>query len=363
VFATESLSLDFLSPYNPSLPPELTPFYGSTAVTQAMFVNYKTVAAPTHPGLMVTYNSHPNVRALLIGKSELSLVKLLDQQGYETYVLMPGSETFLDNRHFFTALGFQHIIGLETLEKDPKIIPFVEGRGLMDRALYDIALKLLAQNRDKKIYIHVVNTDTHGPVPRDYFGTLQYPPVPASVAAAPPDLPGHWDDDARAILAGIFRHDYDIGLTMRRMEEQNLLTDDTLVVLTADHSFPRSLALNYVPGYPGTILSRIPLAFFSGQHLPDVDRNEFCSQLDFAPSIAHLLGLQIPQGWWGESVFDTNRIAPYGMRFNDKLSVTTDDCAAVRSISISHPATQSETNLLKIFQSLYLDPAETTHLP
>jgi hypothetical protein len=362
VFATESMSLDFMSPYNASLPPEITPFYGSTAVTQAMFVNYKTVAGPTQPGLVVTYNSHPNVRALLVGQSELSLAKLLDAQGYETYVLMPCSENFLGNRNFFTRLGFQHVIGLETLEKDPKILPFVEGRGVMDRAIYETALNLLAQNRDKKIYLHIMNSDTHGPVPRDNFGSLQYPPVPDSIAASVKDVAGDADDDARAILKEIFRFDYDLGLTMRRMQERNLLTDDTLVVLTADHSFPRTKALNNIPGYPSTSVSRIPLAFFSGQPLPNVDRNEFCSQLDFAPSIAHLLNLPIPQGWWGESVFDTNHDSSYVMRFNDKLSVTTVAGAPVQSISISQPANEAETNLLKIFNSLYVDPPKTNSL-
>ena len=363
VFAGESLSLDFLSPYNTNLPPEISPFYGSTAVTQAMFVNYKCDALPTQPGLAVTYNSHPNVRALLVGNSELSLVKLLNAQGYDTYVLMPCSETFLGNRDFFAKLGFQHIIGLEALRKDPKNLPFIEGRGVMDRAVYDTALNLLAQNRDKKIYIHVMDADIHGPVPRDYFGSLEYPPVPDRVRTLIKNVSGDVDDQARAILAGIFRHDYDIGLTMRRMQERNLLTDDTLVVLTADHNFPRTKALNDIPGYPDTIYSRIPLAFFSVQPLPKVDRNEPSSQLDFAPSIAHLLSLPIPPGWWGESVFGTNRIAPYIMRFNDKLSITVDAGGVAESVSISHPATPSEINLIKIFESLYVEKAKTDHSP
>jgi hypothetical protein len=355
VFATESLSLDFLAPYNTNLPPDISRFYGSSAVTQAMFLNYQCVSIPTQPGLTVTYNSHPNARALLMGDSKLSLVKLLDAAGYDTYVLMPGSETFLGNRNFFTKLGFRHVIGLETLEKDPAIMPFVEGRGVMDRAIYDIALKLLSQNRDKKIYLHIMNTDTHGPVPRDYFGSLQYPPIPADIAASVKDVPGESDDLARAILQEIFHHDYDVGLTIQRMRDQNLLGDDALVVLTADHAFPRSKALNDIPGFPAEVFCRLPLAFFSGQPLPKVDRNEFCSQLDFAPSIAHLLRLQIPQGWWGDSVFDANHTAPYVMRFNDKLSITTNTGAPVQSISISHPATQTESNLVEIFNSLYLD--------
>jgi phosphoglycerol transferase MdoB-like AlkP superfamily enzyme len=221
----------------------------------------------------------------------------------------------------------------------------------------------MAENRDKKIYIHVVNTDTHGPLPRDYFGSLQYPPTPGSLETSVNGLSRSSDDDARTILKEIFRHDYDIGLTMRRMQERNLLTDDTLVVLTGDHCFPHTTVLNDIRGFPVTLFNRIPLAFFSGQSLPAADRNESCSQLDFAPTIAHLLGLPIPQGWWGDSVFATNRTAPYVIRFNDKLSITTDPGAAAQNISISHPANQSETNLLQIFQSLYVDPAATDHSP
>jgi hypothetical protein len=355
VFATESLSLDFLSPYNTNLPPELTPFYGSTVVTQAMFLNYKTVGLPTQPGLAVTYNSHPNVRALLVGNSDLSLVKFLNAQGYETYVLMPGSETFLNNKMFFTKLGFQHVIGLEHWEQDPKMLPFIEGRGLMDRALYDAVLNLLSQNRDKKIFIHVLNVDTHGPVPRNFFGPLQYPPVPDIEKLVPSSI-GDSDDQARAVLAGIFRHDYDIGLTIHRMEAMNLLTDDTLVVLTADHCFPPTRALADIPGYPGGIFERIPLAFLSGQLLPAADLKTPHSQLDFAPTIAHLLGLPVPQGWWGDSVFAPGRIAPYVTRFNDKLII--ESSGVSQSISISRPADQSASNLVDLFQKLYVDPAQ-----
>ncbi|HZF02466.1 MAG TPA: sulfatase-like hydrolase/transferase [Methylomirabilota bacterium] len=349
VFATESLSLDFLAPYNTNLPPELTPFYGS--ITQSMFVNYKVVALPTQPGLVVTYNSHPNVRSLLVGNSELSLVKLLDAAGYDTYVLMPGSETFLNNKVFLEKLGFQHVIGLEHWEKDPKMQSFIEGRGLMDRVLYDQVLKLLAQNRDKKIYIHVCNTDTHGPVPRDFFGSLEYPPMPPSIQ----HLARNSDSDADKIIHEAWRHDYDLGLTVNRMKEMNLLTDDTLVVLTADHNFPPTKALLDVPGYPNSFFTRIPLAFLSGQPLPKIDSQEFSSQLDFAPSMAHLLGLPVPQGWWGESVFTKDTTSPYVRRFNDQLSITTDSGIISSSLSINHPHNQSESNLLTLFQTLYVD--------
>lgn len=357
VFATESLSLDFLGSYNTNLPAELTPFYSSSEVTQAMYVDYKAIGLPTQPGLAVTYNSHPNIRGLLVGNDELSLVKLLDANGYDTYVLMPGSETFLNNKVFFTKLGFHHILGLEEWEKDPKVQPFIEGRGMMDRALYDQVLKLLSENRDKKIYIHVLNTDTHGPLPRTYYGSLDYPPTPECVSK----LARHGDANATAILTGIFRHDYDLGLTVSRMKQMNLLTEDTLVVLTADHNFPPTKALQDIPGYPASFFCRIPLAFLSGQPLPKPWRDEPGSQLDFAPTMAHLLDLPVPAGWWGDSLFTTNEVSPYIVRFNDKLSIGVEPGIITSTLSFDHPADESESNLLALFNTVYADPLLPGH--
>jgi hypothetical protein len=357
VFATESFSLKFLWPYNTNLPPEISPFYGSPDITRSMFINYECDALPTQPGLAVTYNSHPNVRALLAGNDDLSLVKFLNAQGYETYVLMSCSENFLGNKRFFTKLGFQHVMGLETWEQNTNLLPFIEGWGLMDRALYDEALNILAKNRDKKIFIHVCNTDTHGPKPRDFFGPLEYPPVPESITNLVPNVFGSADDQARAILGGIFRHDHDMGLTIQRMHEDNLLGEDTLVVLTADHNFPPTAALNMIPGYPKGFFQHIPLAFISGQQLPAVNLKSLHSQLDFAPTIMHLLDQPIPPGWWGQSVFATNYDAPYVARFNDTLSVESDGFD--KSVSLTKPSGQSASNLVSLFQNLYVESYQT----
>jgi phosphoglycerol transferase MdoB-like AlkP superfamily enzyme len=353
VFATESLSLDYLSPYNTNLPPDLTPFYGSTTVTQAMFVNYKTVGLPSQPGIEVMYNSHPNVGGLLVGNSEQSLVKILNAQGYDTYFVMSASENFGDDRAIYGKIGFQHILGVETWRQDPKEIPFLEDRGLMDRALYDTVLNLLKQNRGRKIYIHIANMDTHGPYPRDFFGSLQYPPPPASLESVTPDA------HARVILAGIFRHDYDIGNTIRRMREENLLGENTLVVLTADHNFPPADYLRFIPGYPMDHFIRIPLMFLSGQPLPTADLQRAHSQLDFAPTMAQLLGLPVPAGWWGESVFVPERSSTYVTRSSQNLIVESN--GQQQLISYDHPQNPAERGLVDIFKTLYIDPALTNH--
>ena len=353
VFATESLSLKFLAPYNTNLPPELTPFYASPEIKQAMFVNYKTVAVPTQPGLSVTYNSHPNANGLLAGNNELSMVKILNKEGYETYFLMSADETFNNDADAFKKMGFQHVFGVETWQADPRKQPCIEGWGLMDRALYRAALDLLKQNWDKKIYIHVANADTHGPYPRSYFGPLEYPPLPACIQTLTDDA------HARAILGSIFRHDYDLKWAMQKMREQNLISDDTLVVITADHNYPHMQALNAIPGYPTTAYTRIPLAFLSGQPLPKADLGQLHSQLDFAPTMAHLLGLPVPEGWWGESIFAPNQDAPRVAKLGRNLVIETEN--QQQTISLDHPHGADEKGLVDLFNRSYTDlpPAST----
>jgi hypothetical protein len=344
MFGTESLSLDFLAPYNKSLPPDLTPFYGS--LTNGMYLNYQCVALPTQPGLAVTYNSHPNSGGLLVSEYETSMIKYLDAQGFDTYFLMSGPETFLGDNVIFKKMGFHHVIGSQTWLKDPNLEPFIQDRGLMDQMLYNKVLDYMAANRDKKIFIQIMNCDTHSPDTRSYYGTLQYPPLPASLEKTA-------DPDVRALLASIFKHDYDVGQTIKKMRDRNLLTENTLVIFTADHNFPHCAKLARVPGYRDSFFTRLPLAFLSGQPLPHADLHLICSQLDFAPTVFHLLGLPIPEGWWGESAYAPIQKAPAVAKDGGRLIVYPQDGGPQQIVSINHPQNAAEKDLVTMFNSVY----------
>jgi hypothetical protein len=104
---------------------------------------------------------------------------------------------------------------------------------------------------------------------------------------------------------------------------------------------------------------RIPLAFLSGQPLPAADLQRAHSQLDFAPTMAQLLGLPVPAGWWGESVFAPERSSIYVTRLNQNLIVETN--GQQQFISYDHPQNPAERGLVDIFKALYIDPALTNH--
>ena len=67
---------------------------------------------------------------------------------------MSAPDTFMDNNVVFGQMGFSTSSGARRGCKYPHYAPFVNDRGLMDRESFDkIAVDLLDENRDKKIFI------------------------------------------------------------------------------------------------------------------------------------------------------------------------------------------------------------------
>ena len=111
--------------------------------------------------------------------------------------------------------------------------------------------------------------------------------------------------------------------------------------------------LNKIPGYPDTFFSRLPLAFISGQPLPPADLRQTHSQLDFAPTIAHLLGLPVPAGWWGESIFAPVQNAPSISKFGRNLIIIPLGGGPRQMVSLDYPKNAAEKALVTIFKTTY----------
>jgi len=91
----------------------------------------------------------------------------------------------------------------------------------------------------------------------------------------------------------------------------------------------------------------------SGQPLPPPDGFRLLhSQLDFAPSIVHLLGWPVPDGWWGESMFVSAFMAPSISKIGRNLIVTPVK-GPQRVVSLDHPNGDAEKGLVKLFFSVY----------
>jgi hypothetical protein len=80
--------------------------------------------------------------------------------------------------------------------------------------------------------------------------------------------------------------------------------------------------------------------------------SHFSDEPDFAPSIVHLLGWPVPDGWWGESMFDSAFMAPSISKIGRNLIVTPVK-GPQRVVSLDHPNGDAEKGLVKLFFSVY----------
>ncbi len=149
--------------------------------------------------------------------------------------------------------------------------------------------------------------------------------------------------------------DYDLDLFLKELEQSQLIDDDTLVVLTADHCCPTTPAIRTLPGATNSPFDRIPLVLLSPRLLPLADRNRATSQLDVAPSILHLLGLPVPQGYWGRSVCDASS-GPSPFVGISQGSVTIEDGKFLETIDLARPETEMQAGLCNLLKSCLRSP-------
>jgi len=296
----ESLALDTLAPYNPELPTQISPFYASQRVRQHMLTRYFPSRWPTINGLVATFNSHVNVEMVTHFGSPDSLVRILRDQGFVTIFMLTQEKRYQKMDEFARDQGFDILVSKEDFAAAGLDAKYMQEWGVFDRFLYAEAIEQLAAHRDEKVFMTILGCDTHTSSGRLEYHDVPYPPLPDFIQEAePPEL--------RRWLQSIFYHDHDMTRFMTDLDEHGLWDDETLVIITADHSPPFNFVLRELPGYPTTNLARIPLVLLTPQQLPPVPTDMPAGQLDLAPSLLHLLGIPAPPGWWGRSLFANER--------------------------------------------------------
>jgi len=297
LFASESMSLDFFKRYNDKIPVDTkTSFYENDEVASHMMTNYFSAASPTLQALTSTLNSHPNYDLILSGYTQNSLPNILKKQGYETIFLRSASKYYAGENIIFQKFGFNQIIAREYFSQFPGNDEYIYDWGVSDRIMLGKLVDLLEEYKDKKLFVVILGIDTHPPHGRAEYGfrTTKYPDTPQNYSEF---------KSASRWMESVFNHDHDIALTMKEIKEKGLYTDDTLFIATADHSCPYNNVVKKIPGIKNTNLGRTPLALLTTAKLPEYDLRILSGQLDLAPTLLHLLNLDIPEGYWGESFF------------------------------------------------------------
>jgi len=341
----ESLSMNLISTHNPHLTQDNSwRFFGAPDVLPATFVNYRTTALPTQRGLTATLTSHPNIAVAHATQYRGSVVHQLREAGFRSILIRPDSRFYSQEHIHWTDAGYERIISREDFERRDDTRALVAGWGVCDRAVYDEIIRQLKAHRDEKIFIHSMHTDTHLPVGRrDYCG-LDYPDDYPGEPGIPP---------GPHMLRATHRADFDLRRFLNRLKEEGLWDESTLVFVSADHCSQLSPGWQDTPGYPTDPLHNIPLIVLTPQRLPLPKRMDLpACQLDFAPTLLHLLGLPIPEGYWGTSL-----LAPAGARtyvgwFRKTIRIETGPTR--HRIHLPNPKNDRESRFIELYQTLIL---------
>lgn len=344
----ESLALDTLSPYNSELPTEVSPFYASEGVRRRMLTHYYPSRWPTINGLIATFNSHLNVEMIKHFGSPDSVVKILRDQGFVTIFMLTQEKRYQKMDEFARDQGFDILVSKEDFVAAGLDAKYMQEWGVLDRFLYEEAIERLAEHRDEKVFMTILGCDTHTISGRLEYHDVPYPPLPDFIENTEPHELKRW-------LQSIFYHDRDMARFMSELDERGLWDEETLVIITADHSPPFNFVLRELAGYPNTNLARIPLVLLTPQRLPATPANMTAGQLDLAPTLLHLVDVAAPAGWWGRSLFARERQDGYvGV---DRRQIIWRRGDSELRVDLDAPSDARGEAMLELYNTLWREPA------
>jgi phosphoglycerol transferase MdoB-like AlkP superfamily enzyme len=300
VFA-ESFGTDLLQCRNAELPFDVAPNLCGPKLRDRTFYNMATSGTPTLQGMTTAYASHPNYDIQKLTGYQNYLTKLVKAHGYKTLFMRSASRFFADENIVFKKWGFDRIVAREEFYEREDLRKYIYGWGLEDRVLYDEVVAELARRRDEKVFVTVLGTDMHPLHGQKHFKHLSYPPLPGDFKVF---------GMAQHFMKAVHHVDYDLLRFIDRLTEERLLGDDAALVIAADHSCPPNAVTMRIPGHTREPLGKIPFVVWTARDLGPIETDRLASQIDVAPTIAHLMGLPIPAGWWGESLFAESKRNP-----------------------------------------------------
>ena len=298
LLTTEALSNKFISAFNPNVPEDASSIYDGLIYFYP-HASLKPVTLSTLYGLSVIFSGHPNAELSFKNKYPLSFVKELKDNGFKTVFIRGANEEYMNEHITFKEAGFQEIYGAATFAKDPKYSPYISWWGLTDRQLFDFTVSYLKKHKNEKLFINILNVDTHVPTGRtDYLGQ-EYQAISSDnkeieTLYKKPNM-------ARAFA----RHNEDLGTFLQNLKNENLLDEDSLLIITADHPFFANMEGQNFTKNALSVIDEVPIIFISKKPiLESISDDIFKSQQDIAPTILGLAGLNIPRGMFGRSIFD-----------------------------------------------------------
>lgn len=241
-------------------------------------------------------------------------------QGYHTSFLYGGFGYFDNMNYFYQQNGFD--VSDRDQIPDPK---FANIWGVSDEDLFAHAIDYYDQ-RERPFFSMIMTTSNHKP--------YTFPDDVAGVKAS-----GGGREDG-------FRYaDYALGQFFKQAKSHNWF-DNTLFVVVADHG-PRIYGRSQIPLHS----YEIPLLLYSPAHIKPASDERLVSQLDIAPTVLGLLGLEYDAPFFGVDIngLPEGKSHPLLFNHNHDVALYNDNKLVVLGLqqSVSTYEYDSEQNTLK----------------
>ena len=299
----ESMHRDYINYYNANIPEKATSYLNQLVIRYPHLNKFYSSAVPTTQGLNATFRSHIIMDKDLPGKGTPSLFRVAQAAGYKGIFMNASSQYYANElREYPDQFGMQEYIAKEQLEKFG--YTGASGWGYHNDVMYEHTLRILEENRDKKLLLVTKTLDMHQPYP--YTG-YRWEEMPEGVR-----------DNPNVTVRGVYWVDKTIEHFFKEVKKRGLMDERTLFLITSDHNPHSGGEYTKLVEKANDKLSiaPIPLLFISKNLAPldELRTNEYASQIDLAPTLLYLMGLDIPEKFMGRNLLQPTRM-PFALGY------------------------------------------------
>ena len=299
----ESMHRDYINYYNANIPEKATSYLNQLVIRYPHLNKFYSSAVPTTQGLNATFRSHIIMDKDLPGKGTPSLFRVAQAAGYKGIFMNASSQYYANElREYPDQFGMQEYIAKEQLEKFG--YTGASGWGYHNDVMYEHTLRILEENRGKKLLLVTKTLDMHQPYP--YTG-YRWEEMPEGVR-----------DNPNVTVRGVYWVDKTIEHFFKEVEKRGLMDERTLFLITSDHNPHSGGEYTKLVEKANDKLSiaPIPLLFISKNLTPldELRTNEYASQIDLAPTLLYLMGLDIPEKFMGRNLLQPTRM-PFALGY------------------------------------------------
>ena len=299
----ESMHRDYINYYNANIPEKATSYLNQLVIRYPHLNKFYSSAVPTTQGLNATFRSHIIMDKDLPGKGTPSLFRVAQAAGYKGIFMNASSQYYANElREYPDQFGMQEYIAKEQLEKFG--YTGASGWGYHNDVMYEHTLRILEENRGKKLLLVTKILDMHQRYP--YTG-YRWEEMPEGVR-----------DNPNVTVRGVYWVDKTIENFFKEVEKRGLMDERTLFLITSDHNPHSGGEYTKLVEKANDKLSiaPIPLLFISKNLAPldELRTNEYASQIDLAPTLLYLMGLDIPEKFMGRNLLQPTRM-PFALGY------------------------------------------------